>query len=650
MSEMRRVVHASAGSITVLALLGLFLASGLTWTASASARGGTITFAEQPQSPPTYILPLANGATYNGINILLFAENMYLPLYWFGDHGKPSLNKSLSVAHPPIASDGNTVLTINLKHWVWSNGQPITARDVIFWLNLLSAVTDPSAPTVAGPVAGTAGPGWGPAVPGGFPTNLVSYEQTGTYQLKLKTNAAYNPTWFLYNELSQVFPLPQAEWDRLSATQPVTSDDASAEERAPVGGTTPIQYVPTDPGTAGTGALGVAAFLNDQAYDLATYDTNPLWKIVDGPFRLAQFTSAGFVKFVPNSAYSGNPKPSVSAFEEEPFTSDTAEFDALRSGAVTIGYIPSQDITQAGYLEHHGYKLSAWDDFASNYMAYNFTNPTAGPIFRQLYFRQALQSLVNQREYVKDFLAGFGTVTNGPVPSFPAKNSDESPLEAKGLVYPFDPAKAVKLLKDHGWTVRPGGVTTCARAGTSAADCGAGVSAGAALTFQLSYESGVAAIANEMAALKSTVSSKAGITLELSSGPFSEIVGTAFNGCSASAPCGGWEVANWGSGWTYGPDYFPTGEEILQSGASFNPGAYSSTINDANIAATETAATQTAETHALYRYEDFAAESLPLVWLPTAPYQLTMYKSNLTGLLPQGIYSEIYPQLYSLKG
>jgi peptide/nickel transport system substrate-binding protein len=283
-------------------------------------------------------------------------------------------------------------------------------------------------------------------------------------------------------------------------------------------------------------------------------------------------------------------------------------------------------------------------------MAYNFTNPTAGPIFRQLYFRQALQSLVNQPEYVRDFLAGFGTVTNGPVPSFPAKNSDESPLEAKALVYPFDPAKAVNLLKDHGWTVRPGGVSTCARAGSSSDECGAGVASGSALTFQLSYESGVAAIADEMAALKSTVSSKAGITLELSSGPFSEIVGTAFNGCSASAPCSGWEVANWGSGWTYGPDYFPTGEEILQSGASFNPGGYSSAMNDSNIAATETASTQTAETQALYRYEDFAAQNLPLVWLPTAPYQITMFKSNLTGLLPQGIYSEIYPQFYSLKG
>jgi peptide/nickel transport system substrate-binding protein len=147
---LRRAGLASAGRIGILALLVLFAASCLPWTATASTGGGTVTFAEQPQSPPTYILPLANGATYNGINILLFAENMYLPLYWFGDRGKPSLNKSLSVAYPPIASDGNTVLTINLKHWVWSDGDPITARDVIFWLNLLSAVTDPAAPTVAG--------------------------------------------------------------------------------------------------------------------------------------------------------------------------------------------------------------------------------------------------------------------------------------------------------------------------------------------------------------------------------------------------------------------------------------------------------------------------------------------------------------------
>ncbi len=645
LSPSLRLKWLAVGSVLALATVAVS-----TGTVTAAKRGGVVTFAEQPESPPTYILPLANGSTYNGINILLFSENMYLPLYWFGSDGKPALNKALSLAYPPTESDNDTVLTIDLKHWAWSDGDPITARDVIFWLNLLSAVSDPEAPTVAGPGSGTSGPGWGPAVPGGFPTNLISYRQTGTYQLVLKTNAAYNPTWFLYNELSQIFPLPQQEWDRYSQAGPVGDYDTTAGPRTPVSGTSPTQYVPTNPGTGTSGALGVAAFLNDQSYDLATYQSNPLWKVVDGPFRLAEYTSTGFVKFVPNTAYSGQPKPSIAAFEEEPFTSDSAEFNALRSGAITIGYIPSQDIPQARVLEDRGYKLNAWDDFASNYMAYNFTNPTVGPIFRQLYFRQALQSLVDQPAYVRDFLAGYGTPTNGPVPTFPAGNSDESPLEAKSLIYPYSPAKAVSLLGSHGWKVRPGGTTTCVKPGSASGDCGAGIRSGQALSFSLIYESGVTPVANEMAALKSTLSQKAGITLSLSSGPFAQIVGLAFTGCSSSSPCSGWELANWGSGWTYGPDYFPTGEEILASGATFNPGDYSSSVNDANIQATETASSQAAERTALYRYENFAATQLPLVWLPTAPFQLTMYKANLAGLLPQGVYSEIYPQMYSLPG
>jgi peptide/nickel transport system substrate-binding protein len=85
------------------------------------------------------------------------------------------------------------------------------------------------------------------------------------------------------------------------------------------------------PATASTGALGVAQFLNTQSQDLSTYATNPLWQVVNGPFTLSQFTTGGFVNMVPNKNYSGSPKPTISAFKELPYTSDTAEFDQLRS-------------------------------------------------------------------------------------------------------------------------------------------------------------------------------------------------------------------------------------------------------------------------------------------------------------------------------
>ena len=63
---------------------------------------------------------------------------MYRPLYWFGQNGQPVVNNSLSLANQPTVS-GQT-LTITLKHYMWSNGTPVTAQDVMFWLNMELAV------------------------------------------------------------------------------------------------------------------------------------------------------------------------------------------------------------------------------------------------------------------------------------------------------------------------------------------------------------------------------------------------------------------------------------------------------------------------------------------------------------------------------
>ena len=63
---------------------------------------------------------------------------MYRPLYWFGRGSQPVLNRSLSLANPPVFN-GQKV-TITLKHYLWSNGTPVTAQNVVFWLNMMLAV------------------------------------------------------------------------------------------------------------------------------------------------------------------------------------------------------------------------------------------------------------------------------------------------------------------------------------------------------------------------------------------------------------------------------------------------------------------------------------------------------------------------------
>ncbi len=66
-----------------------------------------------------------------------------------------------------------------------------------------------------------------------------------------------------------------------------------------------------------------------------------MWKVVDGPWRLAAFDPSGQATFEPNPSYSGPVKPKLAQFVELPFTSDTAEFNALVGGKVTVGALPS---------------------------------------------------------------------------------------------------------------------------------------------------------------------------------------------------------------------------------------------------------------------------------------------------------------------
>jgi peptide/nickel transport system substrate-binding protein len=635
-------------TVLILVALVILLASACSSSNVKTSGGGVVMFAEQPSQPPTYILPLESSAEESNANFAQFSNILYPPLYVFDATGKPTLDESMSLAYPPTFSQGNTVVSISLKHWVWSNGKPVTARDVIFWMNLLSAVTDPNAPAIGSSTA--PGPGWGFFVPGGFPENVVSYAQTGTYKLVFHLNQAYNTTWFLYNELSQVTPIPQGTWDKLSSGGQIGSADTSAESRVPLSSTSPRRYVPRDPGTSRSGALGVAQFLNLQAQDLATYAKNPLWQVVDGAFRMSAYTTSGFLKLVPNRHYSGIPKPTISAFEEVPFTSDSAEALSVRSGSVTIGYLPPEDVSVKGQFEKHGeYKFSAWNVYGIGYATYNFTNPTTGPIFNQLYFRQALQSLVNQRQYLSTFLSGFGAVTTGPVPSAPATQYTSTLEKGSGL-YPYDPGKAKSLLAAHGWAVVPGGSTYCAQPGDGAGECGPGIKPHQSAAFTLTYPSGNTAGANIVEALQSVARQTAGIDIRLSQHPFGQVIGTEFSGCSNSTPCPNWDMATLFVGWTFGPDYLPTGGEIFGTGAGSNAGYYSNATNDANIAATHTVTSKSAEVAAMFKYEDFLARQLPALWMPIPPVQLTMYKSTLHGVNPQGIIDQVFPQFYRFAG
>ena len=108
------------------------------------------------------------------------------------------------------------------------------------------------------------------------------------------------------------------------------------------------------------------------------------------------------------------------------------------------------------------------------------------------------------------------------------------------------------------------------------------------------------------------------------------MISTAATPCVAAKACP-WDIANWGGGWIYSPDYYPTGEEIFASGAGSNFGGYSDPKADALIKATNTSSSLTA----LYDYENYLAKDLPGIWQPNTQLQLEEVGKNVCGFSPE---------------
>ena len=585
---------------------------GLVATVVAASCGGastvnktTATFAELPGSAPNYILPLAKLQFFSVANLTQFQYLMYRPLYWFGKDGQVQLNDSLSLANAPqYSADGKSV-TITLKTYVWSDGQALTSRDVQFWQNLVTANKN----------------NWAAYSPGEYPDNVVSTTINSPTSLTFNLSQPFGSLFFLYNELSQISPLPQHVWDKQSATGAVGDYDQTP-----------------------AGAQAVYKFLDEQSMSVGTYNTNPLWQVVDGPWKLKSIDTTGNVKFIPNTMYSGPVKPKLTEFDEVPFTADTAEFNLLKGGptgpnAIDYGYLPEADAVQAqkDAITNLGYSFQPWAGWEVSYFPENFTNPTSGPIFLQLYFRQAIQSLVDQQTYIKRAFNGYAYPTYGPVPVKPTSQF-VSPFQQTNP-YPFDVTKATGLLQSHGWTVNPGGISTCTAPGTAANQCGAGVPAGAQASFHLEYASGNPAFDAMMAQFKTDLS-KAGIQINLSTNTFNTVIGNA-TPCQTGHPCT-WDMEFWGV-WVYAPDYYPTGDLLWQTGAGSNANAYSDPMADQLITATETSNS----VQAMYQYEDYLAKQLPVIWMPTTFLQLSMINSHLQGTGPQDPLANIYPENWS---
>lgn len=556
--------------------------------ASGTPHAGTITWAESPGSAPTWIFPVTPGANLSVTTTDSFQFELWRPLYWFPNGVSPTEVPAMSLADPPVYSNGDKTVTVRMKtSYRWSDGQPVTAQDALFFIDQVRAAVRES------------GANWGNYTPNlGLPDQVASASAPNATTLVLHLTKAVNPIWFTDDELALIQPMPVHAWAKAAANGPV------------------LDF--TNPANA----KKIYDFLARESGSTGSYATNPLWQVVDGPYRLTSFnnTTGGYT-MTPNPKYGGPASATVPALQAIPYTSDTAEFNAVLSHSIDIGYMPQTDVPQLNAVKAAGYHVFGYPDFGFSYVNYNFADKTGdfNNIINQLYIRQALAHLENEPGYIKAFFHGAGGVAYGPIPAVPT--SPYAPANALTNPYPYSIATAVSLLKTHGWNVVPGGTTTCAKPGTGTGQCGAGIPAGTKLAFNVLYVSDPVIIGEQLTAWASDAK-KAGITITLQSGTFNHVI-TVANDPGSPKTINQWAMSAYGG---YTDANYPTTMGIFTTGGSFNGGFYNKPQADKLINASVTSSNPAA----VKAEAQYLTQQQPSLFQPNND-QIVVWKNNVSG-------------------
>ncbi len=262
-----------------------------------------------------------------------------------------------------------------------------------------------------------------------------------------------------------------------------------------------------------------------------------------------------------------------------------------------------------------------------NDLFWNYNNPQLGPLLHEEYFRQAMQSLVDQKGDIKAALRGYGFMDAGPNPPQPS-NQFETSYE-KSLPYGFSISTAKKYLTSNGWAVSSGKPATCVRPGHSHGECGAGIAKGASVpSIKLQYSAGSPAWALEMTSLQSAAS-EVGIKITPVSTPESNLA-QYFAGCTAKQATCSWQMIYLGSPETDTPNFYPETGVVFRTHAIFNVSNYSNPYVESLFNKIYTKPGNAA----LNTLDNYLTKTAALLWAPVPAGPLYEAAPNLKGFTP----------------
>jgi peptide/nickel transport system substrate-binding protein len=389
MGRLRALLHGAQRVKYLLVLLPLF--------ALASSA-----FAADPDDCGTIVVPtgigITSGADITSFNPLLAdslynaaaANLMYAGLIWINGHTE-EIDWSRSLASAISSPDNGTTYNVTLRPWRWSDGVPVTTADVAYTFQLIKQL-------------GATYVGFGA---GGMPNIIKSLNIISPTQFQVVLTRRVNPTWYIYNGLEQLMPLPAHSWGKHSLNEIYQSQSTPA-------------------------------FFN----------------VVDGPLRVQRLDIGLDLVMVPNAGYEG-PKLHFQKLIFKFLESDGATLQAIESGDTDMANAPIAIWNAVQHLPgiHIVHLTPA---LSYNLSQLNLRNPDVA-FFRDVRVRDAIQDAINEPEMIQLIDHGLGVAIYGPVPPVPA--TFLSP-EMRAGKYPvgYDPQKARALLREAGFTPGPDGI------------------------------------------------------------------------------------------------------------------------------------------------------------------------------------------------
>jgi peptide/nickel transport system substrate-binding protein len=476
----------------------------------------------------------------------MIEDEIFSPLIDLGPDMRPRWSTSL--AYKVDVTDGGKRFIMHLRRNAkWSDGKPLTAKDVVFTIRL------------------------------GTNTHLI-HGHSSDFAL-MRSVRALDPYTV---ELT------------LSSPSPPFLENALANDTLPLPEHILGKYPPL--------SEAEAKFLNADA----DFSQHP---IVSGPWRVLRNVPDSYLILQRNPDYWGKP-PKLSEIAFRVYPQQDSLYAAVDAGEVDVTDIPP-NLWRVHTRLRGNYKFINWPWNVTFLLLPNYHDPAIAWM-HDPHVKQAMMYAINRKFIVDGIMSGQADILNGPVPGF-------SPYyDPHVRTYSYDPARARAMLDAAGWHMQ-GGVR---------------MKDGKAMRLTLKTGGATDAVASNIAELIQSNLKAVGIDCVLEN----EEIQTFFVDLHNSR----FQLALRGIILSpYPDDYLSYYSTQTRANGGYNVGFYSNPQIDRQIVAARTASSPAQARAALDRYQELAAEDLPVLYLysnrlgAVVPSNLTGY--DLTPLAPAAL-------------